>query len=97
MFRSYDHPQGAYFVPCYSYSLKHSVIYFVTLIWCCDSMSCVVGELYAVQLRLAVGVLVVPYSVRLHIGSRSQLNTAQLTPNTPHAATAPNLYNEVNH
>jgi len=25
MFRSYDHPQGAYFVPCYSYSLKHSV------------------------------------------------------------------------
>ena len=22
MFRSYDHPQGAYFVPCYSYSLK---------------------------------------------------------------------------
>jgi len=22
MFRSYDHPQGAYIVPCYSYSLK---------------------------------------------------------------------------
>jgi hypothetical protein len=21
-FRSYDHPQGAYIVPCYSYSLK---------------------------------------------------------------------------
>jgi len=59
MFRSYDHPQGAYFVPCYSYSLKHSVIYFVILIWCCDSMSCVVCESYGVQLRPAVGVLVV--------------------------------------
>jgi len=22
MFRSHDHPQGAYIVPCYSYSLK---------------------------------------------------------------------------
>ena len=26
MFQSYDHPQGAYFVPCQSYSLKHSLI-----------------------------------------------------------------------
>jgi len=25
MFQSYDHPHGAYFVPSYSYSLKHSV------------------------------------------------------------------------
>ena len=25
MFRSYDHPQGAYIVPCYSYNLKRSV------------------------------------------------------------------------
>ena len=25
MFRSYDHPQGTYFVPCYIYSLKHSL------------------------------------------------------------------------
>jgi len=24
MFRSYDHSQGAYFVPCKSYSLKYS-------------------------------------------------------------------------
>ena len=66
MFRSNYHPQGAYFVPCYSYSLKHSVIYFVILIWCCGSMSCVVCESYGVQLRPAVGVLVVPYSVRLY-------------------------------
>jgi len=39
MFRSYDHPQGAYTVSCLSYSLKHSLIYIVTLSWCCDSMS----------------------------------------------------------
>ena len=57
MFRSHDHPQGAYFVPCYSYSLKHSVIYFVILIWCCGSMSCVVCESHGVQLRPAVDVL----------------------------------------
>jgi len=49
MFRSYDHPQEAYFVPCYSYSLKHSVIYFVILIWCCGSMSCVMCESYGVE------------------------------------------------
>jgi len=65
MFRPYDHPHGAYFVPCQSYSLKHSVIYCVMLIWCCGSVLCVVCELYGVQLRPAVGVLVVPYSVRL--------------------------------
>ena len=59
MFRSYDHPQGAYFVPCYSYSLTHSVIYFVILIWCCGSMACVMCESYAVQLRPAGDVLVV--------------------------------------
>jgi len=36
MFRSHDHPQGAYIVPCYSYNLKHSVNYFVmlTLVLC---------------------------------------------------------------
>ena len=38
---------------------KRSVIYFVILIWCCGSVSCVVCELYGVQLRPAVGVLVV--------------------------------------
>ena len=26
MFRSYDRPQGAYFVPCQSYGLKHGVL-----------------------------------------------------------------------
>jgi len=31
MFRSHDHPQGAYIVPSLSYSLKHSVNSFVTL------------------------------------------------------------------
>ena len=31
MFRSYDHPQGAYIVPCQSYNLKHLVNYFVML------------------------------------------------------------------
>ena len=65
MFRSYDHSQGAYFVPCQSYSLKPSVIYFVILIWCCGSVSCVVCESDGVQLRPAVDVLFVPYSVRL--------------------------------
>jgi len=34
MFRLYDHPQGAYFVPYQNYSLKHSVIYFFILIRC---------------------------------------------------------------
>jgi len=38
MFRSYDHPQGSNFGPYQSYSLKHSVVYFVILIWCCGSM-----------------------------------------------------------
>jgi len=31
MFRSHDHPQGGYNVPCKSYDLKHSVNYFVML------------------------------------------------------------------
>ena len=31
MFRSHDHPQGAYIVPCYRYNLKYSVNYFVML------------------------------------------------------------------
>jgi hypothetical protein len=32
---------------------------------CCGSMLCVVCESYGVQLRPAVGVIVVPYTVRL--------------------------------
>ena len=40
MFRSHNHPQGAYIVLCWSYNLKHSVNYFVMLTWCCGSMSC---------------------------------------------------------
>ena len=43
--------------------LKHSVIYFVILIWCCGSLSCVVCESYGVHLRPAVDVLVVRYTV----------------------------------
>jgi len=31
MFRTHDHPQGVYVVPCKSYHLKHSVHYFVML------------------------------------------------------------------
>jgi len=30
MFRSYDHPQGAYIVPCYSYSLNQTQQYGLT-------------------------------------------------------------------
>ena len=97
MFGSYDHPQGAYFVPCYSYSLKHSVIYFVILIWCCGSVSCVMRPSYAVQLRPALDVLVVPYSVsRTLYGTRRTsvarliLNSVQLSQYTRHAATVPN-------
>ena len=44
MFRSYDHPQEAHFDPYLSYSLKHSVIYFIILIWCRGSVSCVLYE-----------------------------------------------------
>ena len=40
MFRSHNHPQRAYIVPCESYNLKHLVNYFVMLKWCCGSMSC---------------------------------------------------------
>ena len=36
MFRSHDHPQGAYIVPCQNYNLKHSVNYFVA--WDCLSL-----------------------------------------------------------
>jgi len=43
------------------------VIYFVILIWCCGSISCVVCESYAAQLRPAVDVLVVLYIVRLKL------------------------------
>ena len=43
------------------------MIYFVILIWCCDSKSCVVCESVAVQFRPAVGVIVVRYSVRLFV------------------------------
>jgi len=31
MFRSYYHLQGAHILSCYSYNLKHSVNYFITL------------------------------------------------------------------
>ena len=36
MFRSYDHPQGAYTVPCYSYSLKtlsYLLLYINLVLW----------------------------------------------------------------
>jgi len=78
MFRSYDHRQEAYSVPSQSYSLIHSVIYFVILIWCCGSMSCVVCEKYGVQLRPAVDVLVVSYSVRLALYGTTNTSTAGL-------------------
>jgi len=55
-------------------------MYFVTLIWCCGSMSCVLCESYAVQMRPAVGVLVVPYSVRL--ASHSQTHSEHRTTHT---------------
>jgi len=41
------------------------MIYFVILIWCCGSVSCVMYETYGVPLRPAVDVLVVLYSVSL--------------------------------
>jgi len=78
MFRSYDHRQEAYSVPSQSYSLKHSVIYFVILIWCCGSMSCVVCESYGVQLRPAVDVFVVPYSASLTLYDTTSTSTAGL-------------------
>ena len=37
MFRTHDHPQGIYIVPCKSYNLKHSVNYFITLTRFCVS------------------------------------------------------------
>ena len=67
----------------------------LSLILCCGSVSSVMCESDAVQLRPAVDVLVL-YSLsqairhNKHIDSHSQLNTVRLTHNTRHAATAPN-------
>jgi len=64
-------------------------------------MSFVVCESYGVQLRPAVGLLVVRYGVRLY-GTTSTsiarliLNTVRLTHNTRHDAKTPNVYKEVN-
>ena len=38
VFRSYDHPQGHTLFLAKVIVSKHSVIYIVTLIWCCGSM-----------------------------------------------------------
>ena len=54
------------------------MIHFVILIRCCGSMSCVVCESYAVQLRPAVDVLVVPYSVRVSRYTANRVNNLTL-------------------
>ena len=57
MFRSHDHPQRAYIVPCYSYNLKHSVNYFVMLIvvlWQHVVFLCVSGTLFRMSLVMVV-------------------------------------------
>jgi len=46
---------------------KHSVIYFVMLIVCCGSMSCVMYESYAVQLSPAADVLVLFFFHLFHL------------------------------
>jgi len=55
MFRSHDHPQGAYKFLAKVIILKHSVNYFVMLIWCCGSMSGDVCESYGVQNEAGYG------------------------------------------
>ena len=45
MFRSHDHPQGAYIAHCWSYNLKHSVYYFMFTVAACRVFVC---ESYAV-------------------------------------------------
>jgi len=57
MFRSHDHPQGAYIIPCYSYNLKHSVICFVILIlvlWQHVVFLCVSRTLFRMSLVMVV-------------------------------------------
>ena len=57
MFRSHDHPHGAYTVPCYSYNLKHSVNYFVMLslvLWQRVVFLCVSRTLFRMSLVMVV-------------------------------------------
>ena len=51
------------------------MIYYVILIRGCNSMSCVMCESDGVQLRPAVDVLVVPYSVIISVASLTLYGT----------------------
>ena len=57
MFRSHDHLEGAYTVPCWSYNLKHSVNYFVMLtvvLWQRVVLLCVSRTLFRMSLVMFV-------------------------------------------
>jgi len=72
MFQSYDHPQGAYSVPCWSYNLKHSVNYFVVLtlmlrqraVFSCVSRALFRMSLVMVVCRMLSSVSLTLYSIR---------------------------------
>jgi len=81
MFRSYDHPQGAYFVPCWSYIFK-------TLSDLNEPVRCATCSL-RVNLTLHV-------AQRTSI-ARLILSSIQLTQYTRHPVTAPTQRNDVNH
>jgi len=79
MSRSYDHPQGAYFVslPNLQFKTQSDLLHSVNLVlW--QHVVCYMCELYAVQLRPAVDVLVVPYSVRLTLCGTTSTSTTGL-------------------
>ena len=73
MFRSHDHPQGAYFVPLLKLQFKtlSDLLRYVNLVlW--QHVVCCVCESYGVQLRPAVGVRRVLYSVRVSRNAHPQ-------------------------
>jgi len=65
VFRSHDHPQGAYIVPCKNYNLKHSVNYFFMflMLWQHVVFLCVSRTLFRMSLVMVVRLMLC--SVRL--------------------------------
>jgi len=57
MFRSHDHPQTAYIVPCWNFNVKHSVNYFIMLtlvLWQHVVLLCVSRTVFRVSLVMVV-------------------------------------------
>ena len=88
MFRSYDHPQGAYIVPCKIYSLKNTQ-WLTSLRWVGVVAACLVYCVSLILFRCDPQRSLTLYVAQRTSITRLMLPQHQLTQYTRHAATAP--------